>query len=71
MGNRLASGVLFFILTLVNSKRGFGQLRNGPMKLDQLSSERGMIRFTWDGGHALRLDHNQHFTRTKLKQEDG
>ena len=65
MGTRLMSEVLFFNLTLVNSKRGFGQLWNGPMKLDQMSSERGMIRFTWDDGHALRLDHNQHFTRTK------
>ena len=70
MGTRLMSGVLFFNLTLVNSKRGFGQLWNGPMKLDQLSDRvdsRGMIRFTWNGGHATRLDHNQHFTRTKLK----
>lgn len=70
MGTRLMSGVLFFNLTLVNSKTGFGQLWNGPMKLDQLSDRvdsRGMIRFTWNGGDATRLDHNQHFTRIKLK----
>ena len=48
-------------------KKRLGQLRNGPIKLDQLSDRvdsRGMIRFTWNGGHATRLDHNQHLTRT-------
>lgn len=55
MGTSLSSEVLFFTLTLVNSKRGFGQLKNGPIKLDQLSDRvdsRGMIRFTWNGGRA-------------------